>query len=107
MDVSKENIKVTVAELEEIKNIENEHGVSVFRMAMTSLMEVGINNFNDDYVKETIDKIMLGGPKGGSDGIQVITAYELQGKVLRCFEKLAKYPPWTLVLYIKMCMEFD
>jgi len=103
MSEKKENVKVVKKQLKEIKAIDEKYSVSVFHKALTSLMEVGINNFNDDYIKETIDNIML----SGSFGVEVVNAYELQGKVIRCFEELVKYPAWTLILYIKMYMDLE
>ena len=80
--------------MKEIRNIEDRYGLTVFGMGLIQLVDVGYNNINDNYVKESIAQITAKGKTS-------IMTPEFQCEIIRCAGELAKFSPMTLFRYIK------
>lgn len=87
--------------IKEIKAIEDSYGLMLFRMALTHLVDVGIRNFDEKYVAESIKQIEAKGEEDKANGVMPIMTSEFQCEIIRCAAELSKFSPWELFAYIK------
>ena len=88
-------------DIQHIMNIENKYGLTLFRMGLTHLVDVGHRHLGDGEVEECITQIMAQGEKDRADGKIPVMTPEFQCEILRCSAELARFSPWTLFAYIK------
>ena len=91
--------------MKEIRNIENEYGLMVFRMGLSHLVDTGHKHFTGAYVEEGIRQITAQGEADKANGVHPVMSVEFQCAILRCAASLARFSIWTLFAYIKKHME--
>ena len=94
-------------QLNEIRALEDKYGFIPFRMGLTHLVDVGINNLTDEAVEKGIEQIMAQGEADKANGKRFMMTPNCQCVILRCSAELAKYSPWTLFRYIKENISID
>ena len=89
-------------DIQKIKDIENKYGLVLFRMGLSHLVDVGINNLCDaEAIEKTIAQIMAQGEKDKAAGKIPLMTPEFQCDILRCSAELAEFSAWSLFLYVK------
>jgi len=84
-----------------IRNLENEYGLALFRMALTYLVDVGVRNLSDEDVEDSIKQIVAEDEEIKANGDSPIMTAEFQSSIVRCAAELSKFSIWDLFLYIK------
>ena len=97
-DNLKENIR-------ELRKIENKYGLTLFRMGLSHLVDIGHRHLDEDFVSEGIKQIMTEDESNKANGINPIITAEFQCEILRCSAELAQFSIWTLFAYIKKYVE--
>lgn len=87
--------------MKEITAIEDKYGMLLFRMGLTHLVDVGIQNLDTGKVNENIRRIMATGNEDTTTGATRAITPETECNILRCASELSKFSIWTLFLYIK------
>ena len=93
--------------MKEIRAIENRYGYIPFRLGITHLADVGINNLDDESVEEGVKQIIAQGEADKANGIRSFFTPELKCAILRCSGELAKFSVMTLFAYIKEHVHVD
>jgi len=87
----------------EINLVMEEYGEPIFRMALTHLFDVGIQNLTEKNVDKTIKTIQKQEEEriaSNSKGTPLMTI-DFQIELLQCALKLAKYSVWDLLYFVK------
>lgn len=87
--------------MKQIQAIENKYGLTIFRMGLTHLIDVGVRHLTDESVAETIEQLMEEGKKEKDTGIMPILTVEFRCEIVRCALELSKVGIWDLIAYIK------
>jgi len=87
--------------LNAIKNLENKYGLALFRMALTYLVDVGIQHLTDDAVAESIKQITAKDAEIKANGVHSAMGLDFQIGIISCAAELAKFQIMDLFLYIK------
>jgi hypothetical protein len=87
--------------MQEIRELENKWGPTLFRMALTHLVDVGIRHLTDENVEEAVKQIAANDEAGKANGVVSIMTAEFQCEIVRCAASLAKFSVWELFAYIK------
>lgn len=85
----------------EIRAIEDNYGLMLFRMGLSHLVDVGIRHFDDANVEESIKQIEAKGEENKANGIMPVMTPEFQIEIVRCAAELSKFSVWELFAYIK------
>jgi hypothetical protein len=88
-------------DIQNINNIEERYGLTLFRMGLTHLVDVGHRNLGDDKVEEWIKQITAQGEEDKANGKMPFFTPEFQCEILRCAAELSKFSILTLFAYIK------
>lgn len=84
-----------------ISDIRKQYGENVFRLAITHLFEVGINQLSDIDVEAECEQIIKTTPQNS------IFTGELSADIMRCAAELAKVPLWDILKFIKTDVGID
>jgi hypothetical protein len=91
--------------MNEIRNIEDKHGLVAFRMGLTHIFDMGHRHMDDEAVAEGVKQIIAKGLEDKANGKNPVMTPEFQCDILRCAAELAQFSIWTLFAYIKNHME--
>lgn len=84
-----------------IGEISRKYGEHVFRMAITHLMQVGVDNLKDADVEAVCKKMMRETPEN------YIMTPEFRCNILKCSVELAQIPVWDILKYIQTDIGID
>lgn len=84
-----------------ISEISRKYGEHIFRMAITHLMQVGVDNLKDADVEAVCKKMMEETPAN------YIMTPEFRCSILRCSVELAQEPIWDILKYIQTDIGID
>ena len=84
-----------------IGEISRKYGEHVFRMAITHLMQVGVDNLKDADVEAVCQKMMKETPEN------YIMTPEFRCNILKCSVDLAQIPVWDILKYIQTDIGID
>lgn len=80
--------------IKNIDKIKSNYGEPIFRCSLGHLFEVGINNFNDKIVQNTINKISK------EDDKNQIMTNDFKIEIIKCAFDLSKIDVWEILRYI-------
>ena len=84
-----------------VGEISRKYGEHIFRMAITHLMQVGVDNLKDADVEAVCKKVMKETPEN------YIMTPEFRCNILRCSVELAQIPVWDILKYIQTDIVID
>jgi len=84
-----------------IKNLEDEYGLALFRMALIYMVDVGVQHLTDEAVEESFKQITAKDAEIKANGGHQIMALDFQIGIITCAAELAKFQIMDLFLYIK------
>ena len=90
-----------------IRELENEYGLALFRMALTHLVDVGVRHLTDENVEESLNQIIVKDEEIKANGGFPIMTVEFQSDIVHCAAELAKFSILDLFLYIKNHVHID
>lgn len=84
-----------------INEICRKYGEHIFRMAITHLMQIGVDNLKDADVEAVCQKMMKETPEN------YIMTPEFRCNILKCSVELAQIPVWDILKYIQTDIGID
>ena len=86
---------------ENVKAIFKKYGENTFRLGVTHLFTVGVNNLKDIDIENVCEQMIKTTPDNS------IMTGEFRAEVLRCSVELAKEPLWEVLQYIQTNIGID
>ena len=99
--------KETQAKMKEIQDIEDKYGLTIFRMGLTHMVDIGFRNMDENSVEEGIKTILAQREADKATGGTPFMSPEFQCDILRCAFDLTKFSIWQLFAYIKKHVVVD
>jgi len=96
-----------LANMKELRALENKYGYIPFCMALTHLFDTGVSNFDENSVEEGFKVIMAEEEASKENGKNSFVSPDFKRAILRCSTELAKYSILTLFAYIKENITID
>ena len=85
--------------MKEIAQIEERYGLMIFTMALTYIMDIGIQNRRN--IKKCLEKVELNKQKDKKSGVTGILTPEHEHEIINCAMDLSNFNSWVLIKYLK------